>query len=105
VQIAIIGEIFILTLTQAGPAFPILIVLLVPFRLMVMNRIWNRETLRHVDAWACKDGTPEDDEDMKKGLQTVSEPSVGVSDDVELGELPSATVASQRLPSRASAKS
>ena len=28
-----------------------------------MNKIWNRETLRFVDAWACRDGTPEDDED------------------------------------------
>lgn len=28
-----------------------------------MNKIWNRATLRYIDEWACKDGTPEDDED------------------------------------------
>lgn len=33
-----------------------------------MNRIWNRNVLRYVDAWACRDGTPEDDEDKKKSL-------------------------------------
>jgi len=29
-----------------------------------MNKLWNRETMRFVDAWACRDGTPEDDEDL-----------------------------------------
>lgn len=33
-----------------------------------MNRIWGRETLRFVDSWACKDGTPEDDEDIRNGV-------------------------------------
>lgn len=31
-----------------------------------MNRVWKRETLRHVDAWACREGCPEDDEDQKR---------------------------------------
>ncbi|KAL4877519.1 HCO3 transporter family protein [Aspergillus karnatakaensis] len=55
--------IFIVTLTRAAPAFPLLIVALVPFRLTLMKRWWPREVLRFVDAWACKEGTPEDDED------------------------------------------
>lgn len=57
--------IFIVTLTKGAPAFPVIIIALVPIRLVVMNRIWHRETLRFVDAWACRDGTPEDDEDRR----------------------------------------
>jgi len=62
-QIIVTVVIFIVTLTIAGPAFPVLIIALVPIRLFLMNRIWNRETLRYVDGWACRDGTPEGDED------------------------------------------
>lgn len=64
-QIILTTGIFIVTLTIAGPAFPVLIILLVPARLFLMNRIWNRETLRYVDSWACRDGTPEGTEDDK----------------------------------------
>lgn len=64
-QIILTTVIFIVTLTVAGPAFPIIIIALVPARLLLMNRIWKRNVLRHVDAWACRDGTPEDDEDEK----------------------------------------
>ncbi|KAH0565535.1 hypothetical protein GP486_001068 [Trichoglossum hirsutum] len=64
-QIAITISIFIVTLTKAAPAFPVIIVALVPIRLIVMRKLWNRETLRHVDQWACKEGTPEDEEDEK----------------------------------------
>ena len=52
-----------MTLTRGAPAFPIIIIALVPFRLLVMKRWWPREALRFVDAWACREGTPEDDED------------------------------------------
>lgn len=31
-----------------------------------MNRWWPREVLRFVDAWACREGTPEDDEDAEE---------------------------------------
>lgn len=65
-QITITVAIFIVTLTQAAPAFPVLIILLVPFRLLVMNHWWPREVLRFVDAWACREGTPEDDEDERE---------------------------------------
>lgn len=58
--------IFILTLTRGAPAFPVLIIALVPFRLVLMKRWWPREVLRFVDAWACREGTPEDDEDAAK---------------------------------------
>jgi hypothetical protein len=58
--------IFILTLTRGAPAFPVLIIALVPFRLLLMKRWWPREVLRFVDAWACREGTPEDDEDAAK---------------------------------------
>lgn len=64
-QIVATVAIFIVTLTIAGPAFPVLIIALVPARLFIMNRIWNRETLRFVDGWACRDGTPEGTEDEK----------------------------------------
>ena len=46
---------------MAAPAFPLVIIALVPVRLTVMNRIWSRETLILVDGWACRDGKPEDD--------------------------------------------
>src|SRR4051794_36642649 len=64
-QIIVTVIIFIVTLTVAGPAFPVLIIALVPIRLFLMNRVWNRETLRFVDGWACRDGTPEGDEDAR----------------------------------------
>lgn len=56
--------IFIVTLTQGAPAFPVIIIALVPVRLLLMNRIWSKDALRLVDAWACRDGTPEDGEDV-----------------------------------------
>ncbi|RAH71665.1 uncharacterized protein BO66DRAFT_370784 [Aspergillus aculeatinus CBS 121060] len=68
-QIIITVAIFILTLTRGAPAFPVLIVLLVPFRLLIMKRWWPRKVLRFVDAWACKEGTPEDDEDAEAEAQ------------------------------------
>lgn len=64
-QIATTVIIFIVTLTRGAPAFPVLIIALVPFRLLVMKRWWPREALRFVDAWACREGTPEDDEDAQ----------------------------------------
>ncbi|PYH98493.1 hypothetical protein BO71DRAFT_480375 [Aspergillus ellipticus CBS 707.79] len=67
-QIIITVAIFILTLTRGAPAFPVLIVALVPFRLLIMKRWWPREVLRFVDAWACREGTPEDDEDAELKL-------------------------------------
>ncbi|KAI9793720.1 MAG: hypothetical protein M1816_007615 [Peltula sp. TS41687] len=73
--------IFVVSLTKAAPVFPVLIVILVPIRLLFMKRLWNRETLRYVDAWACQDGTPEDDEDAKilaadfKRRQTAHKPT------------------------------
>ncbi|OJD35017.1 hco3-transporter family protein [Diplodia corticola] len=83
-QIIVTVIIFIVTLTKAGPAFPIIIILLVPIRLHFMNRVWNREILRYVDSWACRDGTPEDDEDRR--TESRKGPTVqpaGVSTDVE----------------------
>ena len=62
-QIIVTVIIFVVTLTKGAPAFPLIIIALVPIRLLLMNKLWKRDTLRFVDAWACKDGTPEDDED------------------------------------------
>ncbi|KAJ5689499.1 hypothetical protein N7462_003891 [Penicillium macrosclerotiorum] len=76
-QIVITVIIFILTLTRGAPAFPILIIALVPFRLCVMNRWWPREVLRFVDAWACREGTPEDDEDALTKSQQADQQSPG----------------------------
>lgn len=73
VQIIVTIIIFIVTLTKAAPAFPLIIIALVPIRLLLMNKIWNRETLRFVDAWACRDGTPEDEnqpENRSENLKT-----------------------------------
>lgn len=64
VQILVTVVIFIITLTKGAPAFPIAIIALVPIRLQLMNKIWSRATLKYVDAWACKDGTPEDDQNI-----------------------------------------
>lgn len=72
-QIVLTIVVFILTLTKAAPAFPVLIIALVPFRLLIMNRMWNRKVLRFVDAWACREGTPEDDEDHKTQRQTLND--------------------------------
>ncbi|EKD12502.1 HCO3- transporter family protein [Drepanopeziza brunnea f. sp. 'multigermtubi' MB_m1] len=66
VQIIMTGIIFYVTLTVAAPAFP------VPTRLLLMNKIWSRDTLRLVDAWACRDGTPEDEEDEQEATPTPS---------------------------------
>lgn len=63
VPVAVTNVIFVATLTKAAAAFPVLIIALIPVQLSLMNRIWRREVLRFVDAWACKEGTPEDDED------------------------------------------
>ncbi len=67
-QIVAVGILFYITLTVAAPAFPVVIIVLIPVRLFVMRKLWSRETLRFVDAWACKEGTPEDDEDRRNGL-------------------------------------
>ena len=72
-QIVVTVVIFIVTLTKGAPAFPIIIIALVPIRLLVMNRMWHKETLRFVDAWACRDGTPEDDEDRRAAAAKASE--------------------------------
>ncbi|KAI1921327.1 hypothetical protein LOZ64_001609 [Ophidiomyces ophidiicola] len=70
-QVVLTTAIFILTLTKGAPTFPVLIILLVPFRLLLMNRWWKRDVLRFVDGWACRPGTPEDDEDAKGRRQGV----------------------------------
>lgn len=65
-QLLVATVIFIITLTKGAPAFPLVIIALVPTRLLLMNRVWDREVLRFVDAWACREGTPEDDADREK---------------------------------------
>ncbi|KAI9684807.1 MAG: hypothetical protein M1829_000182 [Trizodia sp. TS-e1964] len=64
-QIVLTVIIFIVTLTVAAPAFPLIIISCVPIRLLLMKRLWKPATLRFVDSWACKVGTPEDDDDLK----------------------------------------
>lgn len=79
-QIVVTIIIFIVTLTKGAPAFPLIIIALVPIRLLLMNKIWDRETLRFVDAWACRDGTPDDETQSEKhnekDLKTQSPPDV-----------------------------
>ncbi|MCJ1394554.1 hypothetical protein MMC18_007433 [Xylographa bjoerkii] len=77
VQIVVTVVIFIVTLTKGAPAFPVIIIALVPLRLMAMNKLWSRDTLRFVDAWACREGTPEDDADRKAEVHIELEPMQG----------------------------
>lgn len=83
-QVVVTGIIFYVTLTVAGPVFPVIIIALVPIRLLVMNRLWDREVLRYVDAWACRDGCPEDDDDRPNPI-----PSINInSTDIEAVSVP-----------------
>ena len=76
VQIVVTMIIFVVTLTKAAPAFPVIIIALVPVRLMLMNKIWRREVLKFVDAWACREGTPEDEEDWRAHHVWEEEPGI-----------------------------
>lgn len=64
-QIILTGIVFGITLTVAAPAFPLIIIALVPLRLTLMNKLWSKGTLRTVDGWACRPGKPEDIEDSQ----------------------------------------
>ncbi|KAF5231811.1 hypothetical protein FANTH_13249 [Fusarium anthophilum] len=68
-QIIMTGIVFGVTLTVAAPAFPLIIIALVPVRLSLMNRVWSRETLRLVDGWACREGKPEDSDSETMHVQ------------------------------------
>lgn len=81
--------IFIVTLTIAGPAFPLIIAALVPFRLLVMKKIWSKDVLRFVDRWACREGTPEDEDDESGHCAEESEelpPTRDIEKDLALPE-------------------
>jgi hypothetical protein len=64
-EIGVTAVVFVVTLTVAGPAFPLIIVALVPLRLTVMKRYWQVDVLRWVDRWACREGGPEDDVEVE----------------------------------------
>lgn len=78
-QVFLTAVVFGMTLTVAAPAFPLVIVALVPVRLVVMNRLWSKQTLAAVDGWACRPGKPEDIEVV--GNNASAEPSGGVFDE------------------------
>lgn len=84
-EIVMAVVVFIVTLTVAGPAFPVIIIALVPFRLLVMNRIWSKDVLRYVDRWACRDGTPEDEPVADPGPNSGSDGTAAEEQDVEKG--------------------
>ncbi|KAK3943154.1 HCO3 transporter family-domain-containing protein [Diplogelasinospora grovesii] len=91
-QIVLTGIIFGVTLTVAAPGFPVIIIILVPVRLLLMNRIWDRETLRWVDGWACREGKPEDDGDdgddddtQQDDVDGRASTRLAAADDVERG--------------------
>ncbi|KAL8823507.1 MAG: hypothetical protein Q9191_005793 [Dirinaria sp. TL-2023a] len=77
-QISATILIFVITLTKGAPAFPVVIIALVPIRLLFMKKLWNRETLRYVDSWACRAGTPEDDEDRVAETEKRARPEEGL---------------------------
>lgn len=85
-QIVMAGLILYVTLTPAAPAFPVIIIALVPVRLWVMVRLWDRETLRFVDEWACRSGMLEDDEDRKARVVEGVEVGMGNAGGGVLGE-------------------
>ena len=76
VQIIMTVVIFAVTLTKGAPAFPVIVIACVPARLLLMNRVWRREVLRFVDAWACREGTPEDDEDQRARMSRAADGNV-----------------------------
>jgi hypothetical protein len=76
VQIIMTVVIFAVTLTKGAPAFPVIVIACVPARLLLMNRVWRREVLRFVDAWACREGTPEDDEDQRAQMSQAADGNV-----------------------------
>ena len=55
--------IFVVNLTKGAASFPPIIIALVPIQLLLKSRIWDREILRFVDAWVCRQGYLEDNED------------------------------------------
>ena len=88
-QVVMTVIIFIVTLTKGAPAFPVIIIALVPARLLFMNRLWRRDVLRFVDTWACKEGTPEDEEDEKaRTAQTQDAAIWGIDADGGIGDGP-----------------
>lgn len=58
-----------------------------------MKKWWPREVLRFVDAWACREGTPEDDEDAKAEERNPT--SAG-----NIGREPVAAYATHSLPAQ-----
>lgn len=72
-QLILTGIVFGVTLTVAAPAFPLVIIALVPLRLTLMKRAWSAETLRFVDGWACRPGRPEDESDAGQVIMTEDE--------------------------------
>lgn len=79
-QIIVTVIIFVVTLTKGAPAFPLIIIALVPIRLLLMNKLWKRDTLRFVDAWACRDGTPEDGEDHLAEREKPAAPDIPLTE-------------------------
>ena len=55
-----------------------IIIALVPARLLLINRLWPKETLRFVDAWACRKGTPEDETGHAESQAGLSEQTLGL---------------------------
>ncbi|KAI5777663.1 HCO3 transporter family-domain-containing protein [Geopyxis carbonaria] len=82
-QIVLTAGIFALTFTQGAPAFPVVIVLLVPIRLRVMNKWWKSETLRAVDSWACREGN--DFDGVGEGKRSDGDVEREGRGDVEMG--------------------
>jgi len=66
---------FIAALMKGAPAFLVIIIALVPSRLLVTNRTWHWETFSFAVAWACRTGTPGDEEDA--GTDSMEAPPEG----------------------------
>ncbi|KAI9727749.1 MAG: hypothetical protein M1834_007988 [Cirrosporium novae-zelandiae] len=84
-QILVTGGVFGVTLTRAAPIFPVLVVALVPVRLVGMRRVWGKGSLRFLDAWACRGGRPEDEDEVEEGDGLGDGVVVGDGGEVEMG--------------------
>ncbi|TDZ60663.1 putative transporter [Colletotrichum trifolii] len=84
-QIILTGVVFGVTLTVAAPGFPIIIIVLVPVRLFLMNKVWSRETLRFVDGWATREGKPEDNDNDRRREAVIASGGSARGSDEEKG--------------------
>ena len=76
---------FLVTLTEVGPIYSILIILLAPMRLRIFGYVWSPQVLRVVDHWLCHDDVSHDGGDDSES----GDAQVDNLEKLETGELAS----------------